>query len=75
MVISILMFFCGFALCSMICVTARVTLEDTITQYKERDDILKAYIQILRTGDLELTKEEMLDSIEKVLQGSDENDK
>ena len=70
-VIWLVGFFCGFSLCSMIALMGRLEVEDDYNDKTERINLTRGYLQVLRTGDLELTKEEMIDSIEKVLEGKE----
>ena len=67
--IAIVSFLVGFMLSSMFCLASKVELEEELEEKNNRIKLALGYIQVLLTGDLELNKEETLDSISKVLKG------
>lgn len=71
LVVGMIMFFVGFMLSSMFCLASKVELEEELEEKNNRIKLALGYIQVLLTGDLELNKEDTLESLKSVLKGSD----
>ena len=69
--IAIVSFLVGFMLSSMFCLASKVELEEELEEKNNRIKLALGYIQVLLTGDLELNKEDTLESLKSVLKGSD----
>ena len=69
--IAIVSFMVGFMLSSMFCLASKVELEEELEEKNNRIKLALGYIQVLLTGDLELNKEDTLESLKSVLKGSD----
>ena len=69
--IAIVSFMVGFMLSSMFCWASKVELEEELEEKNNRIKLALGYIQVLLTGDLELNKEDTLESLKSVLKGSD----
>lgn len=67
--IAIVSFLVGFMLSSMFCLASKVELEEELEEKDIRINLTRSYIQVLLTGDLELDKQEALESIDNVLKG------
>ena len=63
------MFIVGFMLSCMFCLASKVDLEEQLEERDIRINLARSYIQVLITGDLELNKEDTLESIDSVLKG------
>ena len=68
-VVGFIMFIVGFMLSSMFCLSSKVDLEEQLEERDVRINLARSYIQVLLTGDLELNKQETLESIDSVLEG------
>lgn len=67
--ISIVSFLVGFMLSAMFSISSKADLEENLEERDIRINLARSYIQVLKTGDLELDKQETLESIDNVLKG------
>lgn len=67
--ISIVSFLVGFMLSAMFSLSSKADLEENLEERDIRINLARSYIQVLKTGDLELDKQETLESIDSVLKG------
>lgn len=67
--IAIVSFLVGFMLSAMFSLSSRADLEENLEERDIRINLARSYIQVLLTGDLELDKQETLESIDSVLKG------
>ena len=67
--IAIVSFLVGFMLSAMFSLSSRADLEENLEERDTRINLARSYIQVLKTGDLELDKQETLESIDNVLKG------
>ena len=67
--IAIVSFLVGFMLSSMFSISSKADLEENLEERDIRINLARSYIQVLKTGDLELDKQETLESIDSVLKG------
>ena len=67
--IAITSFLVGFMLSAMFSLSSRADLEEELEDRNIRINLARSYIQVLLTGDLELNKQETLESIDSVLEG------
>lgn len=67
--ISIVSFLVGFMLSAMFSISSKAELEENLEERDIRINLARSYIQVLKTGDLELDKQETLESIDSVLKG------
>lgn len=67
--IAIVSFLVGFMLSAMFSLSSRADLEENLEERDIRINLARSYIQVLLTGDLELDKQETLESIDSVLGG------
>ena len=67
--IAIVSFMVGFMLSAMFSLSSRAELEEELEDRDIRINLARSYIQVLLTGDLELNKQETLESIDSVLEG------
>ena len=67
--ISIVSFMVGFMLSAMFSISSKADLEENLEERDIRINLARSYIQVLKTGDLELDKQETLESIDNVLKG------
>ena len=67
--IAIVSFLVGFMLSAMFSLSSKADLEENLEERDIRINLARSYIQVLLTGDLELDKQETLESIDSVLEG------
>lgn len=67
--IAIVSFLVGFMLSAMFSISSKADLEENLEERDIRINLARSYIQVLKTGDLELNKQETLESIDSVLKG------
>lgn len=68
-VLAIVAFFSGFALCAMICLTGRIDTEERMFEYEKRIAKTNDYINVVVRSDYEIGALEILTTIQEILDG------